>query len=51
MKGLTWLADFFSYLAFCFEANHEIACQKRRARRAGLDPENDAEFRAVNELD
>jgi hypothetical protein len=29
---------------------HETSALKRAARRAGIDPDTDAEFRAVNEL-
>ena len=38
-------------LLLAFEANHEIAVMKRKARRAGINPDTDAEFHRVNELD
>ena len=38
-------------ILLAFEANHEMAALKRKARRTGIDTETDAEFRAVNELD
>ena len=43
--------NFLRLLILAFEANHEMAVLKRKARRAGIDPDTDAEFRAVNELD
>jgi hypothetical protein len=38
-------------ILLCFEANREMAEAKRSARRAGIDPDTDAEFQAVNQLD
>ena len=37
-------------ILLAFEANHEMARLKRKARRAGVNPDTDAEFRAVNDL-
>ena len=39
------------FIAYAFQVNHEVARDKRRARKAGIDPEADEEFRLANDLD
>ncbi len=38
-------------ILLCFEYNRHLAKAKRDARRNGIDPETDAEFRAVNGME
>lgn len=45
------LLDLLRLVAWMFQENHDLAKQKRAARRAGVDPEADEEFRTVNDLD
>jgi hypothetical protein len=44
------MKDLITWILLCFEANHELARAKRAARRAGVDPETDEEFRRINEI-
>ena len=50
-RSLEFAFEFGRMTTLAFEVNHEIAQAKRKARRAGIDTETDAEFRAVNGLD
>jgi hypothetical protein len=45
------MRDLLTLILLAFEANREMAEAKRSARGAGIDPDTDAEFRAVNQLD
>ena len=42
---------FIDMILLAFAANREIADATRRARRAGIDTDTDAEFCAVNGLE
>jgi hypothetical protein len=45
------LIEILRAIAWTFQVNHEIARAKRRARKAGIDPEVDEEFRLANDLE
>ena len=43
--------NFVRLIILAFTDTYETAAMKRKARRAGINPDTDAEFRTVNELD
>jgi len=51
MNPLQAIKQALHAIALAFEYNHELARVKRDARRTGIDPRTDAEFRAVNGLE
>ena len=45
------MRELLRFVAYMFYVNHEIARDKRRARKAGIDVANDEEWLVANDLE